>query len=128
MHYESLHPAHTGTERYAVVVYLKDQGDQYDVKGKNVTFMIRPERVILIWERQLRDGFLRPWRRRVFVARHTESRIVGPRVLKDRLSDKQDAYVTVFASEELGDPLSPYAESLPGLPEIIAELEKNLPA
>jgi hypothetical protein len=129
MYFEkSTHPSYTGTERYALVFPFKEQGDLYDVKGNHVQYTIRPDRVVLIWERTHRDGHFSPWKRRVYGLPGTGSRIIGPRVLKDGLSDKQEAYVDVFRDEEVGGRLTEYAASLPHLEQMITELESKLPA
>jgi hypothetical protein len=128
MYFEAGMPSHTGTERYAVMLGIKEQGDQYDVQGQRVEYTIRPQCVILIWERRHRDGKFTPWKRRLFGAMGSASRITGPRVLKDGLSDKQEAYVNVFLDEQVGGRLTQYAAGLPHLEQMIAELEKNLPA
>lgn len=124
---KSAHPKHTGTERYGVEFEIKESGNQFDVKGAYVKYKIRPETVLLAWERLRRDNGYGPWRRRT-VGGGGGSRIVGPRVLKDdSTSDRFSTYVDVFATSDVGGPLTTYAASLPHLEQMIAELEKNLP-
>lgn len=122
-------PSHSGTERYTVTFALKEQDDLYDTKGVYVEFEFRPEFVVLVWERDRDNHGYGSWVRKAYGVRSSGSRVLGPRVLKNGgTSDRQQGYQPVFLTEELGGPLSGYASSLPHLGQMIAELEKNLPA
>lgn len=125
MYFENAKAAsHCGTERYVRVFALKEQDDLYDTQGEGATFEFRPEFVVLIWERDRDNHGYGSW-----VRRAGASSIHGPRVLKSGdTSDKRRGHRPVFITEELGGPLAGYAASLPHLEQMIAELEKNLPA
>lgn len=131
MHFEMVGtPHHNGVETYRVAMALKDHGDRYDVKGAFVQFTIRPETVTLVWERDLVDGVTSSWQRVGYRPRGAFSAFVGPRVLKDgTTSDMQEAMVEVWVGV-VGKPerLTDYAASFPHLEQMIAELEKSLPA
>lgn len=128
MHYEKTrHPEHSGTESFMVTLALKEQDDLYDVRGTFVRFTIHPETVTLVWERRMQQGVCGEWRRVGYRPRGPFSAFEGPRVMKDgslSTSDRQRAVVEVFS----GSGLTAYAATLPHLEQLIAELEKNLPA
>ena len=130
MHYDlDAAPQHTGSERYGVRFRLRLGGtDQYDVQGAYVKFKIRPRYVNLVWERHRNGDGYGPWQRRTDSFRGG-SKIEGPRVVKNNMtSDKQDGHVGIFYSTSPEDELTGYAASLPGLAELIADVEKELPA
>jgi hypothetical protein len=114
-------PKHYGTETYRVSFLFKEQDDLYDVKGMYVQFTIRPEQVVLRWERERGQFGYGPW-----VRARSNSLINGSRVLKDGSLGVQTSIVEVFASKELGGKLTQYAASLPHLEQMIEELEKKL--
>lgn len=120
-------PTHTGDDRYAVTLVLSGLGDAYDHVGKGVNFRFRPDHVILIWERKHHGGVFTRWKRKTLVPFHAASRIAGPRVMLKGLSQHHEGYAEVFAATEVGGALTPYARSIPGLSEVIAEVESHLP-
>lgn len=130
MYFEkTTHPRHEGVETYREFFLLKEQDDLYDVKGFGVQFTIRPEDMTLVWERYLDGGVPGPWRRVDYRPRGAFSAIRGPRVLKNGgTTEKQDAFVLVFADTALGGPLSRHASSMPGLEDLVKRLEAGLPA
>lgn len=120
-------PTHTGDDRYAVTLVLSGLGDAYDHVGKGVNFRFRPDHVILIWERKHHGGLFTPWKRKRLYPHHAASRIVGPRVMLKGLSQHHEGYDEVFDADAVGGFLTPYAQSIPGLSEVIAEIESQLP-
>lgn len=122
---------HRVQEQYKISFVMKEGDDLYDVRAAFVQYTIRPGIVTLVWEREALDGVKTPWQRVGYRPREEFSSIAGGRVLKDdsvSTSDKQRGFVEVFQSRDLGGPLTQYADSLPHLEQMIAELEKNLPA
>lgn len=120
-------PTHTGGDRYAVTLKLPDLGDAYDHVGKGVGFRFRPDHVILIWERKHHSGLFTPWKRKTLVPFHAASRIAGPRVMLKGLSQHHEGYVEVFAANEVGGALTPFAQSIPDLAKAVYEIEAQLP-
>jgi hypothetical protein len=113
-------PQHTGMEKFVVEYDLTDQGDAYDVQGKYVQFTIRPERVRLVWDRQLGGE----WEPNTSVYGRGGSKITGRRVLKSGELGGQDGQVEVYGWD---GSLTPYATSLPGLDFLVKTISQRLP-
>jgi len=118
-------PVYRGSERYVVELEIREAGDAYDVKGTYVQFKIRPERVLLVWERYRTNEYWGEWKRRSSF--RGGAKISGFRVLKDGTTGTQESYAELWGNGPTGEPLTTYAKSLPHLEQLVAELEKNLP-
>lgn len=122
---------HQGVETCTAELRLEDiEGDTYDMESLDTDFMIRPELVLLMWERHRRGDGYGPWRRVVYPAyRERRSVITGPQVMtKGNLSEKRRGRAEIFAAEEVGGPLAVIPSLIPELDLKIEMLEKNLPA
>jgi hypothetical protein len=119
------------TDLYTVTIFLSHDGPEYDVQGRHSRFMIRPDKVIMIWRRWQYDDLSSGWERVVMGGFDSFSRIEGQQVLKSgaasRSSSRRGSVIVTLESELHGE-LREYAASLPGLKEKIAELEHALPA
>lgn len=119
MYFDKLsHPVHEGRETYRASYALKEHDDLYDVQGDFVKFTFRPETLHLKWERRL--GQL--WKPDDTYGVGT--RITGRRVLKSGDLGDQQGSVGLYWNGEL----TQYAKSIPGLAELVAKIEAELPA